>query len=196
MVLIYTRSRFSRVHARSRREYRANRTSVYRACDREGERVAIASLCVAVPRRFPIIGNVGGKAQCVRRLPTSHVAHLSLPCVPACFDRFISHARVCRDCSARIKSTSLLRARVCARIVCARINMPSFCLSARINTVNIKCRKCLVSVVNAIKRECLFAVSRVIVFLQRPRRDIKLNVVCVVNFGECSRPLIRWYRLP
>ena len=149
---------------------------LYRACDREGERVAIARLCVAAP---PATSARRLSALDTCRPRTSHVSRC-LVCLRVSIV-FFSLARVCRDCCARINATSLLLARVCAKIVCARINTPSFCLPARINTVIIKCRKCLISVVNAIKRECLFAVSRVIVFLPRPRRDIKLKVVSVVN---------------
>ena len=104
-------------------------TPVYRACDREGERVAIASLWVAAPRRFPIIGNVGEKAQCVRRLPTSYVAHLPLPCVPFHVSLvFSSHTR------ARVP-------RFCARTIAMSL-LPS----AVANIKNCKCRKCLVLV--------------------------------------------------
>ena len=74
--------------------YRA-RTPVYRACDREGVRKS-GSRASVVPRRYALryIGKVNETAQCVRCLPTSHVARLPLPCVPARFVRFISRVEV------------------------------------------------------------------------------------------------------
>ena len=149
----------------SRREYPRLRKNVPRedstghATEREG--VAIARLCVAAPQRFPIIGNVGENAQCTWRLPTSHVAHLPLPCVPACFDRFFFLWHVC----AGIVVRELTRRRFCfsrafAKIVIREQSQRYFCHFAVVKIENLKCRKCLVSVVNAIKRECLFTLSR------------------------------------
>ena len=173
MVLICTRSRFLRgrdngVYAYSRREYpRARKNvlregSIGRATERERES---RSRGCALPRRD------------ASRLSAMSARRLSA--LDACRPR-TSHVSCCLVC-LRVWIVFFSLASVCAKIVCARINMPSFCLPARINTVNIKCRKCLISVVNAIKCECLFAVSRIIVFLPRPLRDIKLKVVSVCD---------------
>ena len=102
--------------------YRA-RTPVYRAYDREGERVAIASLCSAAPRRSPI----GVSATSTKRLSPFDA------CRPRALR--ISRCHVCRSAS----HSFVVHARVYTEIFLCANKTDVILASARItNSENLQ----------------------------------------------------------